>query len=381
MKALVLSGGGARGAYQIGAWKALRKLNIKFDIVTGTSIGAINGMMYVQNNYYRCLKLWKTIDFSTLYDDFEVKSDKDILKKYANKVLKGGIDTSKIQKIIYDNYNPTKLYNSKMNFGVVTYNLTNKEVLYATKQNTNPKKLKEYILASATCFPVFKPAKVGQDTFIDGGFYDNLPINLAINLKADEIIAINLDAVGVVKKVKDKNVKIKYISPTSKLDSFLMFENKAINRMINLGYNDTMKAFDKLEGKTYTFKRGTINKLNNLYKEKIINIANKFNINIKEFNKLDQMRKLFEDAMELLNIPIDKIYTYKETVNLLNKSINEIEDIKLENYEDILKVFDKKIIIKFIYTKMSNNDKINYNILNLFYKELNTAILLQAIKR
>jgi hypothetical protein len=160
-----------------------------------------------------------------------------------------------------------------------------------------------------------------------------------------------------------------------------MFENKAINRMINLGYNDTMKAFDKLEGKTYTFKRGTINKLNNLYKEKIINIANKFNINIKEFNKLDQMRKLFEDAMELLNIPIDKIYTYKETVNLLNKSINEIEDIKLENYEDILKVFDKKIIIKFIYTKMSNNDKINYNILNLFYKELNTAILLQAIKR
>ena len=170
MKALVLSGGGARGAYQMGVWKALKKLHIKFDIVTGTSIGAINGMMYVQNNYYKCLNLWQTIDFSKLYDNFEVKDNKEIMKKYADKVIKGGIDTKKIEKLIYDNYNPTRLYNSKMNYGVVTYNLTNKEVLYATKLNTNPKKLEEYILASATCFPVFKPAKIGKDTFIDGGF-------------------------------------------------------------------------------------------------------------------------------------------------------------------------------------------------------------------
>ena len=38
-RAIVLSGGGARGAYQIGVWKALRKLNIKYDIVTGHQSG------------------------------------------------------------------------------------------------------------------------------------------------------------------------------------------------------------------------------------------------------------------------------------------------------------------------------------------------------
>ena len=48
MLAVVLSGGGARGAYEAGVWKALRKLHIKYDIVTGTSIGAINGFMMVQ---------------------------------------------------------------------------------------------------------------------------------------------------------------------------------------------------------------------------------------------------------------------------------------------------------------------------------------------
>lgn len=373
MKALVLSGGGARGAYQMGVWKALKKLKIKFDIVTGTSIGAINGMMYVQDNYYKCLNLWKTIDFNTLYDDFIVSNNKEIIKKYADKIIKGGIDTKKIEALIYDNYNPTRLYNSKINFGVVTYNLSNKEVVYATKNNTNPKKLKEYILASATCFPIFKAAKVGKDTFIDGGFYDNLPINLAIDLHATEIVAVDLDAVGMTKKVKDKNIKIKYIRPTSKLDSFLMFENKAINRMINIGYNDTMKSYNKLDGKIYTFKYGTINKLSKLYNNKINNLKNKYNI-----NKQDDILNLLEESLELFLIPVDKVYDYKDVINLLNKSINNVET---SNDDDILKIFDKKVIVKLIYTKVNNNDKMNYSIFNLLYKELKIALFLQAIKR
>ena len=50
MRAVVLSGGGSKGAYQIGVWKALRQLNIKYEIVAGTSVGALNGAMMVQKN-------------------------------------------------------------------------------------------------------------------------------------------------------------------------------------------------------------------------------------------------------------------------------------------------------------------------------------------
>ena len=53
MKALVLSGGGAKGSYQIGVWKALRELNIHFDIITGTSSGALNGALMTQNSYHK----------------------------------------------------------------------------------------------------------------------------------------------------------------------------------------------------------------------------------------------------------------------------------------------------------------------------------------
>ena len=57
MKALVLSGGGSKGAYQIGAWKALKKLHIKFDIVTGTSVGALNGALVTQKSYRKAIRL------------------------------------------------------------------------------------------------------------------------------------------------------------------------------------------------------------------------------------------------------------------------------------------------------------------------------------
>lgn len=42
-QAIALAGGGTKGAYQVGAWKAMRELGIPFDIVTGTSIGLGHG--------------------------------------------------------------------------------------------------------------------------------------------------------------------------------------------------------------------------------------------------------------------------------------------------------------------------------------------------
>ncbi|MFR0795218.1 MAG: patatin-like phospholipase family protein [Oscillospiraceae bacterium] len=50
---LALEGGGAKGAYQIGAWKALREAGIHFSAVSGTSVGALNGAMIVMDDLER----------------------------------------------------------------------------------------------------------------------------------------------------------------------------------------------------------------------------------------------------------------------------------------------------------------------------------------
>jgi NTE family protein len=61
MYGIVLEGGGARGAYQVGAWKALRELGIDYQGVAGTSVGALNGAMMVQGDFNKTLEVWSDI--------------------------------------------------------------------------------------------------------------------------------------------------------------------------------------------------------------------------------------------------------------------------------------------------------------------------------
>ena len=57
MLALVLGGGGAKGSYQIGVWKALIDMDIAKDIkiITGTSIGSLNGAFVAQGDYKKAI--------------------------------------------------------------------------------------------------------------------------------------------------------------------------------------------------------------------------------------------------------------------------------------------------------------------------------------
>ena len=60
-KALVLGGGGAKGSYQMGAWKAFIELGKTWDIITGTSIGSLNGAVMVEGDFDRAEKLWTDV--------------------------------------------------------------------------------------------------------------------------------------------------------------------------------------------------------------------------------------------------------------------------------------------------------------------------------
>ena len=84
--ALVLAGGGSRGAYQIGVWQALRELRITVDIVTGTSVGALNGALIAQDSFEEAVALWEEIDTSMVFD----LNEKPSLTAYAKEFFKKG---------------------------------------------------------------------------------------------------------------------------------------------------------------------------------------------------------------------------------------------------------------------------------------------------
>ena len=96
-----------------------------------------------------------------------------------------------------------KFYNSKVDFGLVTYNLSNFKPKLLTKKQIPKDKLKSYVMASATCFPAFKMKDIDGDKYIDGGYYDVLPINLAIDMGATDIVAVDLKSFGIRRIVKN----------------------------------------------------------------------------------------------------------------------------------------------------------------------------------
>jgi hypothetical protein len=66
-RALVLSGGGAKGAYGFGCLKAFKERDIHFDAVSGTSVGALNALLWSTNSFVEGQKLWDELSFSTVY--------------------------------------------------------------------------------------------------------------------------------------------------------------------------------------------------------------------------------------------------------------------------------------------------------------------------
>ena len=271
-RAIVLSGGGAKGAYQIGVWKALRKLKLNYSIVTGTSVGALNGAFFVQKDYFKAVHMWYHMSFAHVFEHMDgdyhtLEGKKNILLTYAKGILNGGMDISRLEETLDKYLNVKRFYRSPIDFGLITVNLSDMKPVSICKKDIKPQELKDYLIASASCFPAFPVKEIHGKKYIDGGYYDNIPIQLALDLGADEIIAVDLKAIGLKKKVKDRSVPITYITPRCDLGSFLVFDKTLARRAMRLGYFDTLKTFHKLEGNYYTFYRGELKKLTHQYFE------------------------------------------------------------------------------------------------------------------
>ena len=336
MLGVVLSGGGSKGAYEIGVWKALRKLNIKYDLVTGTSVGALNAALMCQNKFYKALRFWRRLSFSDVVDaKMETNNKKEIYKTYFKHALKGGMTINNLEKTVDKAISTKKIYKSRINIGIITFNLKTLKPLRLVKYGIPKKRFKDYLIASASCFPAFAKKIVDDKVLIDGGIYDNLPINLAIDMGAKEIIAVDLKEIGMKQKVKNKVIPITYISPRNDIGSFFIFEKNMARRAIRLGYNDTLKEFGKLEGNKYTFK--------NLKK----NYDRYYSIMIE---KLESSKYFKKDSYEKFN----------ELIEMLGEAF-KIDDSRIYNIKKFNKILKKRIKDNKYYSKQQEKIKELYN--------------------
>lgn len=409
MRAIVLSGGGSKGAYQMGVWAALKKLNIHYDIVTGTSVGALNAALMVQKTFYKGLFFWYNLNSKMIFNE-DLKQDyhtkegkKEILKWYAKGVLNGGIEVKGLEDTIRQVIQPKKVLKSNVDMGIVTFNMKTLKPKIVKKKDLNENNLCDYLLASASCFPAFKMKTIEEENYIDGGIYDNLPINLAIDLGATEVIAIDLKEVGFKQKVKNKNIPITYIEPRNDIGSFLIFEKNMSRRAMRLGYNDTLKAMNYLDGVKYTFKKNDLEKNYQKYKEQyqqnikkiLTSKANQTLLDsilkltiVKRILSPNEMKKeytnIIENLGEILEIEDSRIYSITKYNKLLKEEFLKVEkDQTIETFilqNKIKKLLNQKETIKYIYDLLdSKNKKKLYGIILLFPKMFLEAVYLKTI--
>ncbi|MEG1778714.1 MAG: patatin-like phospholipase family protein, partial [Oscillospiraceae bacterium] len=130
-KALVLAGGGSRGSYQLGVWRAAKEIGMEFNIVTGASVGALNGALIVQDDYELAKKLWENISSAdvlkldgiedALEDLSNLNNRKHILRAFATEAVgKGGADITPLAEMIDQYLNEDKIRKSPVDFGLIT---------------------------------------------------------------------------------------------------------------------------------------------------------------------------------------------------------------------------------------------------------------------
>ena len=259
-RALVLSGGGSRGAYEIGAWQAFSELGIKFDAVYGTSIGALNAGLIAQGDLDKASGVWANITLKqviggedeNLSIDRMISRKRDILPFLLENAKHLRADIGPLESLLKQNLDEGKVRASGMQLGVMTVRVPQMQPVPVRLGDIPEGQLADWLIASASCFPVFPTKKIDGERYMDGGYFDNLPIDMAIEDGAEEIVAVDIHPQTTHPEYA-RMPFLKMIHPLHTLGGFLDFNPKLLKRMRLMGYYDTMKAYGAFDGIRYTF--------------------------------------------------------------------------------------------------------------------------------
>lgn len=263
---LVLEGGGAKGAYQIGAWKALREAGVKIKGVAGASVGSLNGALICMDDLERAEDIWRNIDYSKVMmvnddtikalknKDFKSLNLPDLINSGLQILKEGGFDVAPLKNLISEVVgDEEKIRNSARELYTVTYSVSDRKELAVDIRSGEQGSIKDMLLASAY-FMAFKNQKLGGKRYMDGGGFNNVPIDVLLDHGYKDIIVIRIYGWGFDKervvKIPD-GVTVAHIAPRQDLGGILEFDKKLARKNMTLGYYDAQRFLYGLCGRVY----------------------------------------------------------------------------------------------------------------------------------
>lgn len=262
-KALVLAGGGTRGIYQVGCLHALQDIGEDdFNMVFGVSVGALNAVLIAQHDIVKMEDMYDHLEASQIVNGYVpnpndmtvgniINDRQEFVPALRYYLEHHGVDIHPFYDMVHKYYDPEKFFASDMDFYCVTANekdhsgvLVNKEMMREHGE--------DWLIASASAYPAFPVKTIDGNNYVDGGYYDNFPVDYALQQGAEKIIGIDMGSQPLHPLYLEKS-PIVYIHPREEMFSFLTFDHELMEKAKILGYNDTMKTYGRYEGWKYTF--------------------------------------------------------------------------------------------------------------------------------
>ena len=255
---LVLAGGGGKGAYHIGVWRALREYGVEQNIqaISGTSVGALNGALFALGDYELAESIWRGLT----YDKVMSLSTSRILSLLLSVGLSSWAAPEFIALLagtgVFTRQGLKEIIERKLDLSGITYsdrpvvagvyNLTKRRMEYRDMAGGDAAYITKVLLASSALPLIYPQEIIDGDRYIDGGVSDNVPIEPLYQRGCRVILAVHLSRDSLLKKKEQyKDAQILEIVPSQAQGNFvkgtLDFSAEGIDQRIEQGYHDTCR--------------------------------------------------------------------------------------------------------------------------------------------
>lgn len=252
---LVFSGGGAKGAYEIGVWRALRELGWeeKITAVSGASVGSLNAVLFAAGDYERAENVWRKV---TPAQFLELNSSQlsaqgfpgtAYVREFVDDVKNSGIFSREgLLEIMAEEIDWQAVSAGRHRlYANASYEHRGRSLVeYFSLNGKSRAEMTEILLASSAMPVVYEPVNINGILYRDGGVVDNTPVYPLARDGFEHLIIVRLDRNGYVEKSLYKNREVIEIVPGSDLGNFfdgtVDFSHENIIKRMEMGYYDAL---------------------------------------------------------------------------------------------------------------------------------------------
>ena len=241
---LVLSGGGGKGSYQIGAWRALCELGWDTQItgISGTSVGALNLALMVCTNEVRAERIWRAVTPLDFLDiDLPLESDGIFSREGLVRIIRENVDLGRVSAYPYPLFAGTS-----MDAGNGRY-----IARYFRLNGEDPERILSLLLASSAMPVAYPSVTIDGARHSDGGITNNVPVKPLYNEGFRNLLVIDVAEEDQLIPALYPEAELVHIRPSRDighlLDGTLDFSAKGAEFRLELGYRDTLRVLTAYE--------------------------------------------------------------------------------------------------------------------------------------